>query len=336
MNARNNVTRIFCIFMLLVGSVFASLIAPTAAAQNDTNPVAIRIAATVDAISIPQWIALKEGIFEKYGLKPVESIYNVNYQGLVAVGAGQNDASIQSGPATISYLAKGLNAVTIAVIGRFPAGYKLVAGKDIKSLNDLVGKKVAWAGGTGAEYALMAIAKHDDFDISSVEHIDLPPAEAVPLLLKGTLSAVFYWEPWPRRAVESGRGNLHVVATSKGIYESNMFLTVSRSFANQHPEAVKNLLRVFREAEGILEQHPEKGISVLRERMRVDEQTAKDSMEDYAYMVKLDQQTVSTVKSVADWLKQTGKIEQTPDWESIFSSEYLKSVDPDSVSDFPW
>lgn len=317
-----------------LGLALASLAAPANAQERKLIPV--RIAATPDAVSIPQWLAMKEKIFQKYGLDPQETVYNVNFQGLLAIGGQQGDVSIQSDPPTISSLAKGIDAVAVAVVARFPSGYKLVASKDIKSVNELAGKKVAWAAGTGAEFALRSVASAKKFDISKFVHVDLPPAEAVPLLLKGDVSAMFYWEPWPRMAMTKGDDKFHVLNTSAGIYESNMYLTVRQSWAKENPEAVKNLLRVFREAQSVLAANPDRGVAIFRERMRVDEPSAKASMGDYVFVVTLDRQAATSATEIAEWLKGLKRIEKAPDWRAAFDAQYLKAVDAGAVRDFPW
>jgi ABC-type nitrate/sulfonate/bicarbonate transport system substrate-binding protein len=317
---------------MVVTATALSLAGPARA--KDLIP--IRIAATADAVSLAQWIAIKEGIFRKYGLDPKETVYNVNYQGLLAIGAQQNDVSIQADPPTIGSLSKGIDAVVVAVVARFTDGYKLVAPNSVRSMDELAGKKVAWPTGTGAEYALAALSTAKGFDMARFEHVDLPPAEGVPLLIKGDLSGIMYWEPWPRMAVAKGGGRFHVLATSKGSYESNMFLTVRRSFAQQNPEAVKNLLRALREAQQVLQQHPEKGVEIFRARMRVDAEAARAAIGDYTLMLTLDRQTANTAQGVAEWLKKINRVEKLPDWSTAFDASYLKAVDSSAVKDFPW
>lgn len=331
MSKNRRITFSASVIIALVSALFAL---PAAAQEKKLVP--IRIAATPDPVSLPQWLAMKEGIFQKYGLDPKETVYNVNYQGLLAIGARQNDVSIQADPPTISSLAKGIDAVVVAVIARFTTGYKIVAPKSVASIGDLAGRKVAWPKGTGAEYALIALSKDRKFDISRFKHVDLPPAEGVPLLLKGDVSGMIYWEPWPRIALKKGQGEFHVLATSEGVYESNMFLTVRRSFAQENREAVQNLLRALREAQSVLKAHPEKGVAIFRERMRVDQQSAKESMGDYSLTLTLDRQAASTAKGVAEWLKANQRIEKLPDWENAFDTSYLQAVDPKAVRDFPW
>jgi NitT/TauT family transport system substrate-binding protein len=246
--------------LMLVASIFVAL---PAMAQND-KLMPIRIAATPAAVSLPQWIAMKEGIFQKHGLQPQETVYNVNFQGLLAIGSQQGDVSIQSDIPTISSLAKGIDAVIVAVMARFTGGCKLVAPKSIQSTDDLLGRRVAWPKGTGCEYGLFAISKANKFDLSRFTHVDLPPAEGIPLLIKGDLAGAFYWEPWPRIALKNGRGKLHVIANSDGFYDSLMFLTVRRSFAEQNPAAVQGLLRALDDARRVLQNDPGKGVAVFR------------------------------------------------------------------------
>ena len=74
---------------VLIGLVSALFIDPAAA--QDKKLVPIRIAATPDPVSLPQWIAMKDRIFQKHGLDPQETVYNVNYQGLLAIGAQQGE-----------------------------------------------------------------------------------------------------------------------------------------------------------------------------------------------------------------------------------------------------
>lgn len=318
--------------IVLIFALVAVGIRPTFAQA----PPAIRIGTEPSAISLAFWWADEQGIYKKYNLQVTETMFNAAFLGLLAIGSGQGDISFQSEPPTVVNIAKGIDAVVVGMVARGPEFAKLVAKKEIKKVQDLAGKRVAWQRGTGAEFAFGKYLQGRNIDVSALQHVDLPVTEAVPLLIKGDLDAIFYWEPFARKALEAGKDRVHVLATSRGVYEPNFLLTVRRTFAQEHPEALRRFLRVLIEATAAIRENPEKAAALYQRRTRVGAKEAREAIGDYEHMVVLDAQVIPTLQEVAAWLQGAGKIKESPNWQRVIDPGYLRAVAPEAVRGIPW
>ncbi|MFG2593495.1 NrtA/SsuA/CpmA family ABC transporter substrate-binding protein [Streptomyces sp. NBC_01166] len=113
-------------------------------------------------------------------------------------------------------------------------------GSDIRSVADLVGKKVAVnQGGTGEYLLLKALAKAG-IPADKVQRVYLRPDQTAAVFNAGKVDA---WAVWATYAVaEIGSGKAHFVADGAAIGSDNYSLNAVRTgFAEKHPEVVKAL-----------------------------------------------------------------------------------------------
>ena len=223
----------------------------------------IRFTTDTSSTSLPIWYAEENGLFAKHGLKYSDTIVNAGYLGLQAIGAGENDASIQSDLPTVINIAAGVDAIIVAVLIKSNKGFALVAKKPFQNVEDLKGKKVAWLAGSGGELSFSKYLHAKGLSLSDFDHINLQPAEAVPSLVSGGIDAIWFWQPWPRKAVALDPGDLRILAYSDPkYYEATLVLTVGRSFAAEKPETLKRFLGVLIESVNLLNEDP-KAASIL-------------------------------------------------------------------------
>ncbi len=314
---------------VLSAAGLALLLGPAAAA-DDT----IRFSSDPTLVGLIHWWAEDHGIFEKNGLKYVDTPVNAAYLGLQAIGAGSNDAASMTEPPIVTNIAKGIDAIIVANLARSREVFKMVAPTSVNSLEDLKGKTVTWMGGTGAEYALIRLLEAHGMTVNDLEFVNLPPAEEVPTTINGGAVAMWSWEPWPRKLQSLQPGSYHVIAASSvATYEANMVTTVGREFAEKNPEAVKLYLKSLIESTEQIKANKEEAIQLYMKHLRTSEEEARASFSDYDIGVWLDDKMVDTLNNVTSYLKDNGKIEQAPDWKTLVDPSFLKEVAPDRVAD---
>jgi len=296
----------------------------------------IRFTTEPTGSSLLLWYAEENGLFQKNDLKYSDTLVNTAFLGLQAIGAGQNDASIQSDPPTITNIAAGIDAIVVAVVAKTVHNLGLVANKPYASLNELKGKKLAWLAGTGGEYGLMKYLQANNMSLTDFQHVNLQPSEAIPSLIAGNVDAIWYWQPWPRKAMEVGGNKVNEVWKSiPEHYDPNFILTVRRSFAQEKPETLKRFLRVLVEAEEALAKDPKHGADILARRLRISPAEASAAAGDYPPTVNLSAQFVKEIGTIADTFSKQGRLKSTPDWSKVVNASYLRAVAPNRVSNMP-
>lgn len=297
----------------------------------------IRYTTDTAGLSLPLWYAEDKGLFKKHDLRFNDTTVDAAYLGLQEIGAGQNDASIQSDPPTINNIAKGIDALILAVVSKGNHSMSLVARDPIKDVRDLEGKKVAWLAGSGGELGFIEYLKSKGLTLQNFQHVNLQPAEAVPTLVSGGVDAMWFWQPWPRKAIAVSPGALHIIGTSNANdYEPNMMLTVSRSFANEKPQTLKRFMSLLVEAVDDVKKDPEADMEIMEKRLRLSPDDAKAALNDYTQNVYLSGEFLKELDKISQVDIQQGVIKSEPDWKKIVDPSVLRAVAPAKVTDFPY
>ena len=324
-----------CVVAGAAAFLVASVLSPSAEAAENS----IRYTTNSTQTSMPIWWAQEHGLFKKYGLDYSDTLVSAGLVGLQSIGAGRNDASIQSDPPTCINIAKGIDAEIIAVVAKGNKSMALVAGKQYqgKTVHDLVGKKVLWMKGTGGEIGFVKYLEARGLKLSDFQQVNLPPSEAVPTLFSGGADAMWYWEPWPRKAMSLKGADFSVLARSnRAEYDLNMMLSVRRAFANENPETVKTFLRVLIEAAKQLNADPKAAAELYARKLHTSIEDARNALGDYPIDINLSGTFLKELKSICDLEGKLGAADKMPDWNKIVDPTFLRAVAPDRLRDFPY
>ena len=271
--------------------------------------------------SLPIWWAEEHGLFEKFNLKYSDTPVSSGFIGLQAIGAGRNDASIQSDPPTCTNIGKGVDAKVVAVIAKGDKSMALVAQKKFKTIQDLIGKRVMWMTGTGGELGFIKFLAARNLKLSDFQHINLPPSEALPTLINNGADAMWYWEPWPRKAMSLKGSDLAILAhSSRKEYDLNMVLTVGREFVDQQPQIVEKFLRVLLEASTQLNADPEAAAQLYARKLHTPVQDARDALGDYPVDINLSGSFLTEFESICALEAEHSGPESVKDWTKIVDS----------------
>ncbi|MBI3055096.1 MAG: ABC transporter substrate-binding protein [Betaproteobacteria bacterium] len=326
--------RLYSLYLLMAVFIAVALCSAEDSYAQPQRKVPIRLGVDVSTMGLAFWVADSEGIFDKYGLQAITKTHDIGFMGLLAIGAGEGDTSIQSESPTVVNIAKGIDAIIVATIARGPQTYKAIAKKEIKGPRDLIGKTIGITVGAGGEYFLNQYLKKHAIDVRQVTIQDAAPPELSVMLYKGELDAVFVWEPFGRKimGLDKAADRLAVFTSGKDYYNATFFLTVGRRFAEQNPEAVKNLLRALAEANRFIAQNKEKCIRITKYILRTSQEEAAAAVEDYVSVPPiLEKDALPALMNISAWLKEKGRIKSIPDWKTIVQPRYLREVDPSKV-----
>src|SRR5919108_3533296 len=230
-------------------------------------------------------IAKDRGLFTKYGLF-VESVYipggTTNVQVLVS---GNLDLSQLSGAPGVASNLEGADLVYfLGLLDKL--NYQLVARPEIKSLEQLKGKKFAVSRfGSSADFGMRAMLKRvgvDPAKEATILQIGDEPAR-VAAVASGNVDGTVVNAPFGN---EAARLKLSVIADSvkMNIPFFNTGLLGSRRYLEKQEARVLNFLRAYLEAIKILKTKRDYSIKALTQFTRV--QNLKAVQEGYDYFVK--------------------------------------------------
>jgi NitT/TauT family transport system substrate-binding protein len=261
-------------------------------------------------------------------------VFNAGPSLIEALLAGEIDIGyVGPGPA-LNAQARTRGQGIRVIAGAAANGVVIVAreGSEIKTLEDLKGKKVATPqhGNTqdiAARHYLQSVLKQQD--LSNV--IPIPNAEQVGMMTRGQIDAAWAPEPWGSLLV--AQANAHVVAEEKDLWPDKHFvLTVvvtTPEFLAKHADLVENILRVHRNWTQRLNGNPGQYEAQLDEALfgLTNKRFPKKVLPEALARVKfVDDPGEQTFRALGEWSYDLGFDRQKPDLTGLFDATILRKL----------
>ena len=156
---------------------------------------------------------------------------------------------------------------------------------DKNSAKELNGKKVGVPIGTAAHYGFLSQMNHFGVDVSSMEIVDMAPAEGAAAFEQGNLDMVCGWGGALRRMVQ--HGNVLLTGAEKeelGILVFDV-TSVPASFAAENGDVLAKFLKVTAEANAMWNsgKHEAKMLPVIAKDAGMSEEDAASSLATFAF-----------------------------------------------------
>lgn len=178
--------------------------------------------------------------------------YGTGREMKVAMVAGKEDVMISSESVFLIMVGQGFDAYGISSLGAEGKMALVVNSKSkIKDIKDLKGKKVATMFGTSPHKPAVQWLTDAGLTIGKdVELVNLPSADALRVALEtNQIAAAVLWDPYVTDGVEKG---VHKVIVDTDL---DLVTVMSKSFADQHPEAIARFNQSLKDAALYLTQH---------------------------------------------------------------------------------
>lgn len=254
--------------------------------------VAIRLGHTLSTSTFPLNAGIDRGIFAKYNLE----VQPKPYAGFDALYAAYRTGELDMGTGGLSSVVD-LHAQGIPVkviFGNSVMNNDVLVKKEspFQSLGDLKGKKIGVFGGAAGTTANMFMAvsmAYYGFDPRKDAQVQYGAAGLLAgLLEKGDVDAFVSLDPVTTQQLAKGTvrsiGELaQIHAKNGGVHPLAGSINVMDGFAQQHPDAVRNLLKAWLEAVALLEKDLEEWKRLAAAQIDVkDEPTVRRLMEKLA------------------------------------------------------
>ncbi|MCS3451199.1 MULTISPECIES: aliphatic sulfonate ABC transporter substrate-binding protein [Bradyrhizobium] len=187
-----------------------------------------------------------EKFFQPHATEIVWKLFSYGNPALEAVNVGSMDFSSSGNTPIIFAQAAGFDVQYVAAqrSGDGGEGIVVLPQSGIRHVGELKGKKVAVAKGTSSHYFLVAALQKAGLGYEDVTAVFLAPSDAPGALSRGDVSAWVVWDPY--LALAEQRFNGRVIEALGPDIKSYNFLVVRRGFANEHPEALREVLTQLR------------------------------------------------------------------------------------------
>jgi len=170
-----------------------------ASAQGLTK---MTIATGVDPAFSQFYVAKEAGLFEKNGL---DVTINTGPSGSAMVPfLINNQVQAAYGSDLAGVINHNVDNKVVAVAdGTYLVKWLSVVGRNVQSLDDLKGKRVGIAKGTGSEIFWSRVLAKRNLQAADFKIVDIEAPEMLAATERGDIDGFAVWEPWPTRTVQA-------------------------------------------------------------------------------------------------------------------------------------
>lgn len=265
-----------------------------------------KISLGIQQILSPLWIAKEKGwleeAFNEVGVEIVWTEFQSGPPQFEGIAAGKLDITEVGNTPPLSGQAAGIDFKEIALLskGKTNNAILIPEDSDIKSIKELVGKKVAVAKGSSAYGLLYEAFEKEGVDPSKVEIIQLQPDEAQPAFENGSVDAWATWEPFISYQTVGNNAKALIKCEDIGVF-SPVFTIARTDFIEENPELVSIYLEVYKKATDWLNENPEEAVQFFADLKGIDPVVVEEVLKNTPYEIQvIDEDVISSQQRVAD------------------------------------
>jgi NitT/TauT family transport system substrate-binding protein len=199
--------------------------------------------------NMPLFYASEKKLFEKYGFSGATALTPLNADIAAQLATGQVEMAVIPFTNAIAAYTQGASFQVVA--GSGVQGLIVVARPEIKSWQDLKGKKVATFQADTLDIIVYDYLKQNNMSYQDVEMVYFGDStEMLNAYLAGQVDALSSIEPYATKAKNSTNGNILGDGIDLyGAYYPDCVLAARNEWIQNEPELVKNVIRTFFESQ---------------------------------------------------------------------------------------
>lgn len=174
-----------------------------------------------------------------------------------------------------------------SVIGEAEA---LAVKKNITSINDLRGKKIAVPFGSTSHFTLLSLLKLENISTQELTILDLQPQDMVAAWQRNDIDGGYIWYPNLPKLVDNG-GKILVSSADmakKGVVTADLGV-VRTEFADQYPDAMKKYVAVLDEAINFYRQNPDEASQKISPELGISPEESLQAMNKLIWLTSQEQ-----------------------------------------------
>ena len=299
------------------------------------NNEKIKLGISKSFLSVPIYIAKKQGYFAEEGLDVTITEYSSGKLATKGLFAGEVDISTV---ADMPIVFNSFKRQDFCIFSTFAYSYslvKIIGRKDrgIKTGADLKGKKVGVNSGTSSHFFLGVFLIHNKVPISEVELVNIKTVDMPVALKNNEVDAVSVWQPYSQEAHQLLQDNAIELPSSE-IYRTTFNFAAIKSFAKDHPELLKKFLSAIDKAAGFIKNNKEKSQEIIVESFNVDKEIVRAAWDDFVFDISLDQALLVSWDEIARWTikNKFTDSKKLPNYLDFIYMDALEAISPESIT----
>lgn len=311
---------------MAAGTLFASSLA------MGQSPTRMVITAGVDPSFAAFYVGKEAGIFAKNGLE-VTVRTGPSGSGLVPLLInGETQAAIGAEGAGISNFNVSNGKVVFVLETSFLRRFYALLGKpEIKGLDDLKGKAIGVATGTGSELFWVALLNKKNLAQNAYKRVQVEAPEMVAAYERGDVDAFAVWEPWVTRASIALGPKLRLIQDGDGIFGTRAMTYMNRDWIAQNPDAAKRFMRSLVEAMDFVQAKPAESAVMVANTLKMDKALVEALFKKLDWRLAIDQDTIDAFALVEAQLQEAKRLTRPLDWNGFIYADLIRELRPAAV-----
>jgi ABC-type nitrate/sulfonate/bicarbonate transport system substrate-binding protein len=276
-------------------------------------------------------VAQQEGLFKKHGL---DVRINTGPSGSAMVSFlinGQIESAFGSEIAGVANHNLDPNVVVVAQATRLVRWIAIV-GRNVDNLEQLKGKKIGVARGSGGEVFWLALIDKLKLNAADYTVVNVEAPEMIAALERGNIDAYAVWEPWVTRGLAAVK-NTKVLRDQEGILEQGVYIYMNLGWIKKNPEQAEGFVRALIEATDVINKDRKRAAKDVSDFLKsLDPQLVEQLMTKLRFEMVLDDFTISLFRLAETQLKQQGKLTKPLDLGAFVYPDLLRKLQPKSVN----
>jgi len=309
-------------------------------AGADEPKITIGYQTVVEPSKVPQ----ADGVYEAATAAKIDwRKFDSGADVIAAVASGSVDIGYVGSSPLAAAASRELPIETIFIVGLIGESEALVArnGANVTKIADLAGKKVAVPFVSTTHYSLLAALKHEGVNSKSVDILNLRPPEITAAWERGDIDAAYVWDPALGAIRTSGKVILDSAKVATWGAPTFDAWIVRTEFAEAHPDAVRNFVKVTGKAYSDYLEKPDTWSASSEQAEKISRLTGAKVgdvpalLKGYVFPTLLEQasskflggETVKAVAATSEFLKEQGKIDAVlPDYSKYVTPKYVEAA----------
>jgi ABC-type nitrate/sulfonate/bicarbonate transport system substrate-binding protein len=289
------------------------------------------IATGVDPVFSAYYVAQQAGLFKKHGL---DVRINTGPSGSAMVSFlinGQIESAFGSEIAGVANHNLDPNVVVVAQATRLVRWIAIV-GRNVDNLDQLKGKKIGVARGSGGEVFWLALIDKLKLNAADYTVVNVEAPEMIAALERGNIDAYAVWEPWVTRGLAAVK-NTKVLRDQEGVLEQGVYIYMNLGWIKKNPEQAEGFMRALVEATDIINKDRKRAAKDVSDFLKsLDPPLVEQLMTKLRFEMVLDDFTISLFRLAETQLKQQGKLTKPLDLGAFVYPDLLRKVQPKSIN----
>jgi len=317
-------------FSQALGLLSALLVSATASTAFAQSLQTVRIGVDPYTTGTQTWVAKDQGLFEKYGVDAQVTMFATGIESLDAVLTGRTDIGVGLDfPTTLRMQSRQLT-VLAAVFASTPGWHKLAVSDQIKTPQDMVGKKFGIATGTAQNLVTVKYLENQGISADQVELVPFESLlEIVASLKARRLDAAFVWADGVKQATETSGFSI-LTDDSEAALNQSGYVSANTGFATNNREAVVGVLKALEEATAFIEANPQQAAEIVASNTKAPVDSTLNLINMTDFKLQLTEAERTSFATIAEFASTVIKTPVT--FDTAVDPSFLEEAVPGAVS----